>query len=105
MCCLPLQGYDRRIYRRLNLLLNVLNLPVLFGCSRLYKDFCKRKDLQALDEDYAVGLCARVSVSSTLVARLFITVTETPMNFSSLKNQNFWLGVAVITIVLVLIFN
>ena len=70
MCCLPLQGYDRRIYRRLNLLLNVLNLPVLFGCSRCYKGFCKHKGLQAFDEDYDVGLCARVSASSILVAQM-----------------------------------
>ena len=60
MCCPPLQGYDKGIYRRLNLICNFLNLRLLFGRSRFYKDSCKHKGLQAFDEDYDVGLYGRV---------------------------------------------
>ena len=60
MCCPPLQGYDKGIYQRLNLILNFFNLPASFGCSRFYKGFCKHKGLQTFDEDYDVGLCGRV---------------------------------------------
>ena len=59
MCCPPLQGYDKGIYRRLNLIFNFFNLPALFGRSRFYKGFCKHKGLQASDEDYDVELYAR----------------------------------------------
>ena len=60
MCCPPLQGYDKGIYRRLNLILNFFNLPASFGCSRFDKGFCKHKGLQASDEDYDVDLYARL---------------------------------------------
>ena len=70
MCCPPLQGYDKGIYRRLNLICNFLNLCPLFGRSRFYKGFCKQKGLQASDEDYDVELYARALFASTLIAGL-----------------------------------
>ena len=60
MCCPPLQGYDKGIYRRLNLIFKFLNLCPLFGRSRFHKDSCKHNGLQAFDEDYDVGLYGRV---------------------------------------------
>ena len=60
MCCPPLQGYDKGIYRRLNLICNFLNPCPRFGRSRFYKDACKHKGLQTFDEDHDVGLYGRV---------------------------------------------